>query len=561
MSIGSGIRTNFIQSILFVAVIIAGLLSVLATGPATDSTLTISCAGAHQYVRTGSLVKLDARCSDFTEVADADAYLHYFWTLVSKPEGSNASITEEGRYSLLQEFVVDVDGNYEIGLATDAHTTYGDTGANVTILVTASTGNARPTVEAGAYQEVAIGAMVQLQAIGNDADDNTLSYSWSFQPTSLSASLTNALTAMPSFVASQSGDYTLDLVVNDGAVDSLTDAVLIRSRDINLTLPVAVAGADQFVTPGSQVNLNAGNSYNAFGSPLSYSWRMMSRPQGSFATLSSTSTEQPSFIADVAGPYLVRLAVNDGINDSSRVLDNVSEDRLVVVAGNNQRPIADGGADHSVNTGSVAIMDGGASSDPESVTLTYAWTLIKQPSGSTATLSSLDTQSTQLTPDRDGDYLAQLVVNDGADNSAPDIVRVSASSLSGGNSVTVLTSLPYAPAAAEVPTWIQIDTDATDNLRVVSPLDVTAGNFSTALGLTTSSASEADFNNQTGWTIISPATTTINEATTPTFILQRIADSMYYKIVLDFTMLSGNLTVQIDALQAWRCGTNPADCP
>jgi hypothetical protein len=153
------------------------------------------------------------------------------------------------------------------------------------------------------------------------------------------------------------------------------------------------------------------------------------------------------------------------------------------------------------------------------------------------------------------------VVNDGVDDGAPDIVRVTASSFTGSTSLVLQTALPYAPAGAELPTWIQIDTDASDTIRVASPDDVKPGDFATALEVTYAGASEAAFNKYPEWTIIAPSTLTISDASTPTFILQRIADGVYYKVVLDFTCLSPDFTVQVDALQAWRCGTNPADCP
>jgi hypothetical protein len=415
--------------------------------------------------------------------------------------------------------------------------------------------------EAGAYQEVAVGDTVELDGSGSDADDDSLSYAWQFQTGSATSTLSSSSSASPTFVASDSGEYTLGLMVNDGAVDSQANAVLIRAADTDTSRPVAVAGSDQFVTLGSQVQLDGGDSYSAYGRPLSYQWRMMSRPSGSIATLSDTTAAQPSFVADVAGAYLVRLVVNDGISNSARSLDDVYEDRLVVVAGNNQLPVADGGPDHTVNTGEVATLDGSGSSDPEMATLSYQWTLIKQPSGSTVTLASMDMPSTSLTPDRDGDYLVRLVVNDGTDDSDPDIVRVSASSLIGSTSLTLQTGLPYAPPGGELPTNIQIDTDASDSVRVVSPADETPGAFSTAMQVVRASDTEASFSAYgSGWSIVSPALLTIGQANTPTFILQRTSDGMYYKFVIDFTVL-GNLTVQIDALQAWRCGTSQSSCP
>lgn len=547
----------FIQISLAGVVVLAGLLSIIGTGSNTRSILTTACTGPHQYVRTGSQVILDGRCSDFTDSAADDALMHYEWYVSSKPDGSNLGLTLGTR--VITTFIADVDGDYVIGLRTGTSLTVDDDSTFINI--TAYTGNAPPMAEAGAYQEVATGDTTQLNGSGRDADDDTLSYQWSFQPTSAAGSLSSSTSPSPTLVADSSGDYLLDLVVNDGAVNSQRNSILVRSRNTNLSLPVAVVGTDRFVTTGDQVMLDASNSYSAYDRPLAYNWRIMARPAGSNASLTDNSAEQPSFTADVGGYYLLRLRVNDGLNDSSRVLDDVYEDRMVITAGINQPPIADGGVDQSISTGSLVSLDGGASTDPEMATLSYHWSLIKQPAGSTASLSSPDTQTTQLTPDRDGNYLVSLRVNDGIDDSAPDVVRITASSLSGGSALTLVGSLPFAPSGAELPTWIQVDTDGSDSVRVTSPDDVNPGNFATALAIGYNGAGSGIFSAYTGWSIISPATLVISDTTTPVLIAQRSADAMYYKFIVDFTALSGSFTVQIDGLQAWRCGVNPSDCP
>ena len=287
---------------------------------------------------------------------------------------------------------------------------------------------------------------------------------------------------------------------------------------------------------------------------------MLSRPRGSSASLADTDAEQTSFMADVAGLYLLRLQVNDGLHDSSRSLDDVHEDRLLVLAGTNQLPLADAGADQSVSTGTLVTVDGGASSDAEMASLSYQWALIKQPAGSTASLSSLDTRSTQLTPDRDGNYLLSLRVNDGIDDSAPDVVRISASSLSGATALSLVTTLPFEPSQMEAATWIQIDTDGSDAIRVTSPDDDISGNFETAMTAFPDGASTAMFGSPGDWSIISPSPSSmIDDAGTTVFVIQRTSDGMYYSIDLGFTVLPDK--VRIDSLQAWRCGVNPADCP
>jgi len=85
---------------------------------------------------------------------------------------------------------------------------------------------------------------------------------------------------------------------------------------INNNVPIADAGPNQNVTADSPVSLDGSNSSDADGHQLTYSWAFVSKPNGSNATLSSGTIENPTFTADVVGTYVVSLTVNDGIVDS-----------------------------------------------------------------------------------------------------------------------------------------------------------------------------------------------------------------------------------------------------
>jgi cytochrome c553 len=100
-----------------------------------------------------------------------------------------------------------------------------------------------------------------------------------------------------------------------------------------------------------------------------------------------------------------------------------------VFAGVNQRPVADAGTGQDVDTGSEVTLNGSDSSDPDDgpSPLSYSWVLDTVPADSTATLANANTASPTFTADMDGTYTATLVVNDGADDSAPDSVTVTAS--------------------------------------------------------------------------------------------------------------------------------------
>ena len=75
--------------------------------------------------------------------------------------------------------------------------------------------------------------------------------------------------------------------------------------------------------------------------------------------------------------------------------------------------------------GAAVALDGSRSTDPNGDALTYSWSLLSVPTGSTATLAGRDGASPTFTADRNGEYVAQLIVNDGTVNSAPDTVLIS----------------------------------------------------------------------------------------------------------------------------------------
>ena len=90
----------------------------------------------------------------------------------------------------------------------------------------------------------------------------------------------------------------------------------------------------------------------------------------------------------------------------------------------NLPPIANAGPDQNVYFGNDVSLDGSASSDPESQSLIYLWSMVQRPAGSNAALDDPYRVNPSFTPDVQGAYTVRLIVNDGESNSASDAVVI-----------------------------------------------------------------------------------------------------------------------------------------
>jgi hypothetical protein len=112
--------------------------------------------------------------------------------------------------------------------------------------------------------------------------------------------------------------------------------------------------------------------------------------------------------------------------DADGVSDEVEAGDTDPVDPTDYAPSASGGVDQTVVVGSPATFVG-TGVDPQGDTVSYQWTLYQKPGGSaltTASLSGASTSTVTITPDHPGQYILQLVTNDGSGYSKPDLVIV-----------------------------------------------------------------------------------------------------------------------------------------
>ncbi len=369
------------------------------------SVAPIANAGPNQTAAVGSTVTLDGTNSSNPSGIGT---LGYSWIFTALPPSSSTTLTNPN--SPTPTFFMDAPGTYVIQLTVSNGTATGS--ASTTVSTTTA-----PVANAGPNQSVALNALVTLDGSkSTDADGDPLTYAWTFTsiPTGSSAVLSGANTVAPTFTADKPGQYQVQLVVNDGSENSSPSTVTISQN----SPPVADAGANQSnISVGSTVQLDGSKSTDVDGESLTYLWSLIARPTGSTAVLSGTNIVNPTFKADVAGTYTAQLIVNDGTFNSSASTVTITTGSII------QKPTANAGLPQKLIPGSTVSLDGSASSDPQNLPLTYAWTLTTKPTGSTAVLSSNLVKPT-FVADLPGTYIAQLIVNNGTLASTPATVTI-----------------------------------------------------------------------------------------------------------------------------------------
>jgi hypothetical protein len=284
-----------------------------------------------------------------------------------------------------------------------------------------STANRPPVAVAGPDQDVAVGDPASLDGRdSHDPDGDIVYYLWTIEdsPEGSSAVIKNPNSVAPTLTPDVPGDYKISLIVNDGTIQSAPGHVVIHAYPSNVP-PTADAGMNQSVLTGSTIHLTGVGSKDPEGDVLTYEWEIGSKPDGSLASLSNSTSMDPSFVPDKDGKYIVQLTVSDG--KASSIPDTVTITALTP----NAAPTADAGKDQTaVSRNTDILLDGTGSSDPEGDSLTYHWSIVSQPPGSVSSLKNEKPEAPTIKADQEGIFVFELWVEDPYNVSNKDTVVV-----------------------------------------------------------------------------------------------------------------------------------------
>jgi adhesin/invasin len=255
------------------------------------------------------------------------------------------------------------------------------------------------------------------------------------------------------------------------AVVGLSAPYSYTKTDATSTVTISLTGADSTDTDASDT--------------LTYTWSVDESPtDASDSSLSSTSSSTPTYQTDIAGSYIFGLIVGDGTAQSSKVQVTVT-----VNDPGNTPPTANAGADSSdtVN-GSPVTFSGSQSSDSEG-SVTYSWSMVDSPSGSTANLTNTTTATPSLTGyNKSGSYTVRLTVTDEGSLTDTDDVIFTASIGSVSASTSLLSVDTTDTTVGSAFTVSVTPKDANSNLLGTSETVVISSTLGDASGTVSSDA-------------------------------------------------------------------------
>jgi hypothetical protein len=283
------------------------------------------------------------------------------------------------------------------------------------------------TTGANADLLTSAGAAVSLSGgASTDADGDILSFRWTLieRPAASNLVLTSATSSIIDVTPDALGRYTITLRVTD-ARGAFADKSVTLLVDNTAPTPTVLISATFQATPitqptrdvsvGAVLVLDASNSTDPEGQPITATFSLLDRPAGSTAAL-TVQGKTARMVVDVPGVFRIAARGQDPAGayfETIHVFDAVNRAPApIVIASVTDQAVDSGSNAIAASVGYIVLLDGSQSSDPEAGTLTRAWQLMSRPAGSAAQLSQTAGTSTQFSVDALGTYVVRLTVTD-----------------------------------------------------------------------------------------------------------------------------------------------------
>ncbi len=243
---------------------------------------------------------------------------------------------------------------------------------------------------------------------------------------------------LPSTVAQ--GTYSMYLIIRDpvkfrkpmplGITGVNSDgSYLLRS---NITVgtgtgnppPTANAGSDQTITLPTATASLTGSGTDAGGTIASYAWAKLSGP--ATGTIATPATANTNITGLVQGVYVFTLTVTD--NQGATATDNVQVTVNAAAAPANQPPVANAGADQTIQLPTSIVSLTGSGTDADGTIASYSWTKSSGPAG--GTIATPSTANTNITGLIQGVYVFACTVTDNQGAQSTDNVQITVNAAS-----------------------------------------------------------------------------------------------------------------------------------
>lgn len=210
---------------------------------------------------------------------------------------------------------------------------------------------------------------------GSDADGDALTYTILAAPARGAVELLNTATGEFRYTPDPdvTGGDSFSYSVSDGKDVSDSATVNVTVLPVN-DLPVANAGPDQAVNEGGLVTLDATNSYDIDGDPLTVSWVQIDGPT---VTLSDPNAPQPQFAAIDVGVAGATLTFQLTVTDAQGL--EATDVAIVNIVAVNAPPAAAAGEDQRVYEGDTVVLDASGATDGDDGIVAYSWVQLSGP--------------------------------------------------------------------------------------------------------------------------------------------------------------------------------------